>query len=221
MIRPSRQVVAIGCALLVGGGWAAWLAIARSPQRVVDAGFWFEPVTLDSSRLNGPLTPQEMETIESVAWSEVTRAFAGLRIAFSDRRDATYRVRVVPELLDLRLRRRTEVAGASRAVSGFGGQGEVSFNLLASSAIGYAMPDADRGTMIEAIGRGIGRAAVHEFAHQILPTAEIHSQDARSYEYGAANRREQFYGDLHWDIAWPLLEKRLGATPAERDGKHD
>jgi hypothetical protein len=123
VFQPSRQVVAIGCALLVGVVVWTWLAAARSSQRIADAGFWFEPVTFESSALSTPLTPQEMKTIESVAWSEITRAFAGLRITFSNRRDATYRVRVVPKLLDLRLKRHIEVAGASRAVSGFGGQG--------------------------------------------------------------------------------------------------
>jgi hypothetical protein len=211
VIRPSRQALAIGGALLVGAVWA-WLAAVRSSQRVADAGFWFEPSSFESSQLSAPLTPQELKTIESVAVSEVERAFAGLRITFSDRRDATYRVRVVPKLLDLRLKRHAEVAGASRAVSGFGGQGEVSFGLLAASAIGYAPPDADRRAIVEGIGRGIGRAAVHEFAHQLLPSAAIDSGDATTYEYGAANRREQFYGNVHWGTAWPLLEKRLGSS---------
>lgn len=33
--------------------------------------------------------------------SELTQAFAGLRIRFTDRRDAMYRIRVVQELRDL------------------------------------------------------------------------------------------------------------------------
>jgi hypothetical protein len=95
----------------------------------------------------------------------------------------------------------------------------VSFGVLAASAIGYAPQDADRGAVVEGIGRGIGRAAVHEFAHQFLPSAAIHGEDVRSYEYGAANRPEQFYGEMHWDIAWPLLKKRLGTTSTDDDGE--
>jgi hypothetical protein len=45
----------------------------------------------------------------------------------------------------------------------------------------------------------------------------IHSGDAQTYEYSAANRREQFFGDLHWGAAWPLLEKRLGASSESRN----
>jgi hypothetical protein len=99
----------------------------------------------------------------------------------------------------------------SRAIAGIGGQGAVNFQLLANSAIAYSPDDAGRTTMIAAIGRGIGRAAAHEFAHQFLGAAPIHdSKDIQSYEYRSADRREQYYGDMHWDIARPWLQKRLG-----------
>ena len=63
-----------------------------------------------------------------------------------------------------------------------------------------------------AIGRGIGGAAVHELTHQLLPRAPIHdSRDPASYEYRSAARAEQYYGTLRWDIARPLLERRLAA----------
>ena len=97
------------------------------------------------------------------------------------------------------------------AVSGLGGQGAVSFSWLASSAVAYAPEDAGRPTMIEAMARGIARAAVHEFVHVILPRAPIHdSEDIESYEYHSAARREQYFGPMHWDLAWPLLQERLG-----------
>ena len=86
----------------------------------------------------------------------------------------------------------------------------MSFTFLASGAVGYAPSNADRASMIEAIGRGIGRSAVHEFTHQLLPTAPIHdSTDAQSYEYASAARSEQYYGELRWNLAWPLLQQRL------------
>jgi hypothetical protein len=104
------------------------------------------------------------------------------------------------------------VAGESRAVSGFGGAGAVNFEMLASSAVAYAPDGADRTALLAAIGRGVGRAAVHEFVHQLLPRAPIHdSSDVASYEYHSAARAEQYFGDMHWDLAWPLLQKRIGA----------
>ena len=214
MSPPSLQVVVIAGALAAGGTLAAMMpSCAR--QRIVDAGFWFEPVTFHSPALDGPLMPPDLESIAAVASSEVTRAFAGLRIAFSERPDATYRVRVVQRLRDLRHRRYVAVAGESRAVSGFGGAGAVNFEMLASSAVAYAPDGADRTALLAAIGRGVGRAAVHEFVHQLLPRAPIHdSSDVASYEYHSAARAEQYFGDMHWDLAWPLLQKRIGAPPS-------
>jgi hypothetical protein len=56
----------------------------------------------------------------------------------------------------------------------------------------------------------VGRAAVHEFAHQLLGSARIDdSDDIQSYEYGSAARREQYYGAMHWGGAWPLLYERF------------
>jgi hypothetical protein len=209
MRQLSAQGILIAGAFLAGGG-SYWMLAERSDPRVAEAGFWFEDVTFASSRLGAPVTAAEVETIARVARSELAKAFIGLPITLSDRRDAVYRVRVVQELRDLRFRREVEVAGESRAVSGFGGQGAVSFGFLASGAVAYAANDASRTSMIEAIGRGIGRAAVHEFTHLLLPTAAIHdTTDVRSYEYQSAARMEQYFGELHWDLAWPLLHRRL------------
>ena len=65
--------------------------------------------------------------------------------------------------------------------------------------------------MSEAIGRGVGRAAVHEFTHQLLPRVSIHSANIRSYEYAFAARPEQYFGELQWDLALPLLRQRIGS----------
>ena len=195
--------------LLLGGGWLVWLS-ARSAGRPLDAGFWFESVTYDSSALGGAVTAEDLGTISAIARSEVTRAFAEWPVAISDRRDATYQVRVVEGLTNPMFNSDVEIAGQSRAVSGFGGQGAVSFRLIAGHVIGYAPPGAGRAAIIAAIGRGIGCSVVHEFAHQFLPTAQIHGSDRQSYEFGSASRPEQYYGDLHWDIAGPMLKKRFG-----------
>ena len=95
---------------------------------------------------------------------------------------------------------------------GLGGQSEVSFLFLASGAVAQASDEATRAELLEAIGRGIGRTAVHELTHQLLPQAPIHdSTDIRSYEYDSAARHEQYFGEMHWALARPLLEQRLGA----------
>jgi hypothetical protein len=52
---------------------------------------------------------------------------------------------------------------------------------------------------------------VHEFAHQFLPHAPLHASGNRaSYELHSAARPQQFAGDMHWDLAWPMLRARLG-----------
>ena len=208
MFRPSKQLLVIGAVLLLGCGWVLWLN-ARSAGRSLEAGFWFEPLHYRSSAIGGAVTAQDLETIASIARAEVLHAFAGLPVGISDRRDATYRVRVVEGLTNPMFRSDIEIAGQSRAVSGFGGEGAVSFRLIAGHAIGYAPPGADRADIIAAIGRGIGRSAVHEFAHQFLPTAPIHGRDRQSYEFDSASRREQYDGEMHWDIAWPMLARRF------------
>jgi hypothetical protein len=205
----SRQIVVITFVALAAG-IPLWLATERSASRAVDAGFWFESVTYSSTRLGGPLSAADIAAVESVARAEIAMAFGGLDIAFSDSRDARYRIRVVERIRDLRTRRRLEIPAESRAVSGLGGQGAVSFSWLAHSALGYAPDDATRSDLLDAIGRGIGRSAVHEFTHLFLPRVPIHdSRDVRSYEYGSAARREQYFGEMRWGLAWPLLEERF------------
>ena len=177
-------------------------------------GFWFEPVTYGSTRFGAEVTAEELKTIETVARAEVRRAFSGLRVTLSDKSDARYRVRVIQHLADPRFRSDVAVAGASRVISRFGGDGAVNFSMLAAYAASYAPAAADRTTILTAIGRGIARAAVHEFAHQLLGDAAIdRTADKQTYEYGSAARREQYYGELRWGGAWPALHKRLGGGP--------
>ena len=208
MFRPSTQLLVVGGVLMLGFSWLLWLN-ARSAGRPRAAAFWFEPLQYDSSAIGGPVTAQDLDVIAALARVEVVRAFEGLPVVISDRRDATYQVRVLEGLTNPMFNSDIEIAGQSRAVSGFGGQGAVSFRLIAGHAIGYAPPDADRATIIAAIGRGIGRSVVHELTHQFLPTAQIHGSDRLSYEFGSASRPEQYYGDLHWDIALPMLTETL------------
>jgi len=211
---PSRQAVVIG-GVLIAVGTVVWHTTGRSRCRSIEAGFWFDEVTYDSGRFGGPMTRQELETVVSMARAEVTGAFSGLHIAFTDRRAASHRVRVVQELRDMRVRWPRFLPAESRPVAGLGGQGAVSFSWIANGAVAYAPETASRSDMLEAIARGIGRAAVHEFTHLILPHAPIDgSKDIRSYEYGSAARREQYFGEMHWGLARPLLQERFGRCAA-------
>lgn len=181
----------------------------RGP-RANEAGFWFEPVHFESNVLGGAVTAADVAIIETTARAELTHAFAGLPIRISDRRDATFRVRVVQEVRDRRLRANWGVAGESFSVPGLGGHSSVSFLFLASGAVANAPPDASRREILEAIGRGLGRTAAHELAHLLLPQAPLHdSSDVSSYEFDSAARREQYFGEMRWAIARPWLEERL------------
>jgi len=186
------------------------LSCAR--DRVAEAGFWFDRVTFDLplddvERIGGPVRPEEQLQIESIARAELATAYAGLRIRFTSQPPATYRVSVVQDIPA----RALPVAGASRRLPLGGGIGEVSFRTLGSQAVGNAPRDANRARIIEAMGKGIGRTAAHEFAHQILDHVNLHdTKDPDSYENGISNRPSQFYGTLHWAFARPLLAKTLG-----------
>jgi hypothetical protein len=198
---------------VISGLGIVGVVAGRVQDRDVTAGFWFEDVSFESPRLGGPLDHADMAAIARVARDELSAAFAGLRVTLSERHDARYRVRVVQQLRDHRFRREVAVAGESRAVPGFGGVGAVSFFFLASGAVASAPDGADRATLVAAIGRGLGRSAVHEFVHQLLPKAPIHdSRDVKSYEYASASRREQYYGPIRWDVAGPLLQRIYGRS---------
>ena len=184
----------------------------RSRSNVVSAGFWFsDDVTFelhDPARVGGPLTAEERARIQHVARREVETAFADFRIRVTDESDAFYRVRVAQVLTH---RNRYAASGESHVFGPLGGYGAVSFITLAAQAMAFAPPHANRAAIVDAIGRGIGRAAVHEFAHQILPRGPMHvTRDVASYEYWSSNRAEQYYGEMHWSVARSALMERLG-----------
>lgn len=178
--------------------------------RAVELGFWFEPVSFTSPRLGEPISPAELAQIETLARAEIVKAFQDFDVTITDNRNARYKVNVVQQLQDGRmLRRKVDVAGQSRFIAGLGGSGAVSFYFVASGATVHAPETADRETVLEALGRAIGRTAVHEFAHQLAPKTPIHdTRDPNSYESGTASAA-QYFGDMRWDIARPELELRL------------
>lgn len=188
-------------------------ALARcAGPHVTEAGFWFDDVTFELSpretaRLSGAITADERARIAALARSELQTAFGGLRITFSDNRRAFYKVRVRQSLPE------AGHAGESLAIVPLGGQGAVSFLTVARWAMHHAPAGADRSTIIGGIGRGLGRVAAHEFAHEILVGFNFHgTQDRSSYEYETPDRPAQFYGPIHWDTARPLLARKLGTV---------
>jgi hypothetical protein len=186
-------------------------AASSCAPRPVELGFWIEPQSYQSPRIGDPITPVEYATIERVAREEIAKAFAAYDVTISSNQNARYKVVVLQQLRDQRmLRRQSTYAGESRAVAGFGGSGAVNFEYVANGAMVFSPEQSSRATVIDAVGRGIGRVAIHEFLHQLLPKAAIDgSKDGHSYEGNTAATAEGYFGDLHWDIAAPLLDARL------------
>jgi hypothetical protein len=185
-----------------------------SCDRPPTAGFWYEAITYalpadETRRLGGALEPSEIDAIQQMSRAELGRAFSGLRIRFTQGRSALWRVSVldtvsVPGTLP--------TAGESQRFGAFGGAGSVGFVTLAAHAIEYAPSNASRHDIVEGIGRGIGRATAHEFAHQILGALfRDNDADVDSFEYFSSDRRSQYYGELRWTSAWALLREKLGS----------
>jgi hypothetical protein len=196
--------------LVIAAGCVTACQLGGSDSRLV-ARFSFEGVTPDSvavvsERLGAPLTSADLLAIESAARQELHVAFAHTRLHFPEAGKPAYRVRVVPQ----RYAPSRPVAGESRAFGGILGNGVVNFNIVALSALAYSNGASDREAIVHAIGRGIGRTAVHEFAHQILgPAGMDRTDDPFSYEH-ADLRPEHFYAPLHWGPAAAHLQERIG-----------
>jgi hypothetical protein len=203
MARSRQRRLALSLCL------TAAVACSRGP---IELGFWMEPLSYLSSRIGDPITAGEFADIDAVARAEIRNAFSQYGIGVSASHDARYRVHVVPFLKDERLKRSGTNAGESRAIAGFGGSGAVNFEYVANGAMIFSPASATRAEVIEAIGRGTGRVAIHEFLHQLLPKAAIHdSKDTHSYEGNSPALAEGYFGDLHWDIAAPWLRQRVGS----------
>ncbi len=193
----------------------------RASNATIAAGFWWAdtPFVLsagDAARIGGQLTPGELTSIKATSRDEVRRGYAGLRIDITDRHAAFWRVAVVGVPLTVTRNRTTypfSFAGESRVFGPLGGSGSVAFPILAHNAIEYAPQGASRRQIVDGIGRGIGRAAIHEFAHQALGPDNLSFLDNRtdsdSYEYASADRPSQYYGELRWTTAWPVLQEKF------------
>ena len=210
MFSMPRQAVVLGIGLVCAA--ASVLVVLRSKPATVNLAFWFESISDDarktvSGSLGDGISAGEMAAIETISREEIVRAFREYPIAIIGRGAALYHVRVIDSLNSA-----SGGSAESYVLPGMGGQGYVNFRSLAHGAATYAPPGVGRDEFVAAIGLGIGRAAVHEFTHQLLGRdAPIDSsQDIQSYEYGSTLRREQYYGDVRWDLAAPMLREKFG-----------
>ena len=210
----AAAVVATLCATLA----------CRTPRTASDVGFWYDefPFTFSeavTAALGGPLSTSEVDTIKRISRDELTRAFSGLEVTFTDSRQAFWTIHV-RQSLQRRPGQKLPNAGETLAMGPLGGRSGVDFTEVVMAAIAHAPPGALRQALIDGIGRGIGRVAAHELAHAILGTGGSmdNRKDEHSYEYFTHNRPSQYYGELHWAGAWPMLVERVGIarTVAER-----
>ena len=191
---------------------ASCATACHSDSREIRAAFWFDgvtpaSVTVVSERLSAPLNSADLVAIEAEARRELQVAFEHTRLQFAGSPTPAFRVRVVPQPEH---GRSFPAAGESRAFGGIRGNGTVNFNVVALSALAYADRTAGREALVRAIGRGVGRTAVHEFAHQILgPAGMDGTADPLSYEHGDL-RAEHFFAQLHWGPAAARLQQRIG-----------
>ena len=214
LLAPAVLVLVGVPAVVIGWRSVGW-STPPTARFAYDASTFVETPEDLASVLGGPLTQADIETIKRVSGAELERAFAGLRIRFTDEGRGFWRVRVVPSVVRHGLNGRAiqSAAGVSYALGPLGGGGYLNFTTLALKAVAYAPPRASREDIVVALGRGLGRSAVHEFTHLILGARPAHSDDEGSYEFDSADRVSQFYGELRWAVARPLLEQRLGRAP--------
>ena len=181
----------------------------------IEVGYWYEEVpftfsTPVTAALGGALTAAEIETIKRISRDELTRAFVGLKVTFTDRRQAPVNI-VVQKSIPRRKGQRLPNAGETFAMGPLGARSVIDFTEVLMAALAHAPAGTSREHLVAGIGRGIGRVAVHELAHSILGAGAMDNRtDERSYEYFTHNRPSQFYGELHWAGAWPVLVQRVG-----------
>jgi hypothetical protein len=208
--RISFPVLVFALALVAAGGLWALLQRRAASTRLV-AGVVFVDGACDLSpgvarSLGGPLTPADCAEIERIARAEVVTAFEDLRIDVTADPYAfwTVHVRAFVPARSIML----GAAGASVAFGPLGGRGMVGLMALTAQALRHAPSDASRSDIVAAIGRGVGRSVVHEFAHQIVG-GQIDSSDASTYEYGSVDRPDQYYGVLRWGPVGERVRARL------------
>src|SRR5579871_6652599 len=183
----------------VGSVAITCMAAACGPSRPPSAAMIFDLARTDlpahiTARLGGPLTSADVDRLEAVARGELRRAFAPFHIQLVDRADAFWRVRVVHDVVP----QAHAVAGVGESVAlgPLGGGGFVDLSAIADQAARYAPAGASHLDIVDAIGRGVGRVAVHELGHQILGPVSAHNDlDGHAFENGSPERAGQYYSE--------------------------
>ncbi len=208
--RLPRSASAAVVAVFAAGG--LWLGLqARAASTHFEAGLVFVDDACDLSpgfalRLGGPLTSGECARVERIARAEVATAFQAFRLDVTASPKAFWTVHVRPFVP---ARARTlGAAGASLAFGPLGGRGTVGVMPLVAQAVRHAPQGTSREALVAAIGLGVGRSIVHEFAHQIAGGA-VDSRDASTYEFGSVDRPSQYYGSVQWGEAGDRIRSRL------------
>lgn len=199
----------IGCLV------AALAAFEACADRTSSVGFWFDDQACvlragAMDRFGTLLTDEERRTIRDVARAEVVEAFSQVRLDVTDDASAFWRIAVVRSL-PTRTTRALPRAGESVALGILGGGGAVACDVVARKAVAFAPLGATRPDVVQAIGRGVGRTAVHEVVHQLLGADSGHNDaDPEAYEHGSSDRLAQYYGTLHWTTSLPALQRKFG-----------
>ena len=191
------------------------LSVFRTARTGIDVCFWYDdfPFTFSApvtAAIGGALTASEVNAIKQISRDELTRAFSGLKVTFTDSREVPWTVGV-QLALERRKGQKLPNAGETFAMGPLGARSLVDFTEVLMAAIAHAPAGTTREQLVTGIGRGVGRVSVHELAHGILGAGAMDNQtDDHSYEYFTHNRSSQYYSELHWARAWPVLIERLG-----------
>ena len=204
-------VIAVVAATSLVSGLQLYASRAPISAGLTFADEVFTRSPLVARALGSPLDAGEAAAVKRAAREEVERAFDALRVRVVESPRAFWRVRVIPTVVLRRNRQSFSPSGASYGFGPLGGAGFVNFTALALNAIRYAPPGSSRAQIVRAIGRGIGRSAVHEFTHMMVPEVPFdRDTDEYSYEHRNTARPAQYYGTLRWATAGPVLRQRFG-----------
>ena len=107
------------------------VVLFRGTRAGVDVGFWYQdfPFTFSApvtAALGGPLTTSDIDAIRRISRDELTHAFSGLKVAFTDGRHAPLTV-VVQLSIPRRKGQRLPNAGETFAMGPLGARSVIDF----------------------------------------------------------------------------------------------
>jgi RHS repeat-associated protein len=140
----------------------------------------------------------EVATIKYIAQETVKEAFLGFRVIISEG-GGTNKAIVTPQLDNCG---QTAFVGSNNS--------KLSYPTIRNAALRYAQQRGltSRSSIVEALGRGIGATAAHEFNHQFGYGGE--SNNPQTYDYFSCDTPEHFFDKLHWsDNALQSIKKNV------------